>query len=86
MPRNVRNFWIETSIEGRETIKAGPRAKDGQIGIVIYMRQDGVPVRALEIDGLVTSDGQIKLEVIPKTSEVTVRPFADGRLELSTQR
>lgn len=39
MPRNVRNFWIEGRIDGRDsTFAAGPATKDGGFSLTIKQR------------------------------------------------
>ena len=41
-PRNVRNFWIELDVDGRETeIATGPVAKDGGFSMSILIRENG---------------------------------------------
>ena len=38
----VRNFWIDASIDGRQTeLGGGPRARNGGMDIEIYQRDDG---------------------------------------------
>lgn len=64
MPRNVRNFWLEFDIDGRGSVMAsGPVSKDGGFSGRILMRHDGGIVRAVELDGRITSDGRIVLEI-----------------------
>ena len=42
MPRNVRNFWIDLWIDGRETdIGVGPKHADGGFAMTIRIREDG---------------------------------------------
>jgi len=42
MPRNVRNFWIEASVDGRRSdINTGPRKSDGGFSCTIYVREEG---------------------------------------------
>lgn len=51
MPRNVRNFWIEGTIDGRETpIVGGPRSKDGGMFLNLYIRDNGDIEKALTIN------------------------------------
>lgn len=39
---SVRYFWIDASIDGRQTmLSGGPRSKDGGMDITIYQREDG---------------------------------------------
>lgn len=42
MPRNVRNFWIEASVDGRRSdINTGPRKSEGGFSCTIYVREEG---------------------------------------------
>lgn len=63
MPRNVRNFWIETQVDGRKTdIGTGPRSKDGGIYVSVGMRDKGdVESRKVELEGFATTEGKILL-------------------------
>lgn len=63
MPRNVRNFWLELSVDGSvKRIETGPKAKDGGFTLTIRQRDKGGIVTASEIWGHVSADGVIKLE------------------------
>lgn len=73
MPRNVRNFWIELSVDGSATrVETGPRSKDGGFSLVVLMRDDGGIVRALEVNGRTLSDGSLRLEATSKGGTVAV--------------
>ena len=60
MPRNVRNFWVDLSVDGRKSdVGTGPRAKDGGMIARFYIRDKGevknaVTVRCYERDGTLT--------------------------------
>jgi hypothetical protein len=59
MPRNVRNFWIEASIDGRSAdFNGGPQSKDGGFRLTIKQRADGEIVKAFEINGYMARDGK----------------------------
>lgn len=63
MPRNVRNFWIELSVDGKqERVETGPRSKDGGFSLTILQRDRGSIVMAMRVGGRVTSDGRLVLE------------------------
>jgi hypothetical protein len=48
----VRNFWIEATVDGRETpIVFGPRAKDGGFTLRIYQRDKGISRLAVSVVG-----------------------------------
>lgn len=39
MPKHVRNFWVETAVDGVDKVSgAGPRAADGGLSIALHMR------------------------------------------------
>lgn len=66
MPRNVRNFWIEAEIDGREhPLAGGPKSKDGGFTATVKMRHGGTVLSALKIDGYpITSDGPDKGKIL----------------------
>jgi hypothetical protein len=52
MPRNVRNFWLELTVDGKKTRMAtGPVRKDGGFDLVIKMRDKGQVLDVGEIFG-----------------------------------
>ncbi len=61
MPRNVRNFWITVTVDGRVSkVEAGPEAKDGGFKILIQQRENGViSNKTMEIVGQAKSDGTL---------------------------
>lgn len=76
---NVRNFWIQGVVDGREsTVCGGPRKKDGGMSVNIYQRDNKEIITALEINGVADDDGNLTLTVKDK----------DGILiyELNTKR
>ena len=47
----VRNFYVEANIDGRETtLGGGPRAKEGDMTVHIYQRDEGEISEVLKID------------------------------------
>jgi hypothetical protein len=69
MPRNVRNFWIEGHIDGRDSeVSGGPRNKDGGFRLAIFQRDDGSVRKALTIAGQTGTDGQLHLFVEDATN------------------
>lgn len=83
MPRNVRNFWIDLAVDGKqERIETGPRSKDGGFNLVILVRENGsISDKRVYIEGRVIGD---KLR-IDATVENGQRD-CDGRLVLETER
>lgn len=89
MPRNVRNFWIELSVDGRTSrIAAGPVRKDGGFELRILQRSRGDIVEAVDCWGRVDDDGTIKLHMRPSsrcTAKVT-HDAVDGQTTIESQR
>lgn len=64
MPRNVRNFWVEGSAEGKATpVGFGPRSKDGGISLTIKQRDNGEVTTALQVVGIARQDGSLVLTI-----------------------
>lgn len=60
MPRNVRNFWITTMVDGKQTaVATGPRSKDGGFTTTIQMRDKGGILRALTIEGAAVNNALV---------------------------
>lgn len=65
MPRNVRNFWIELSVDGKkETVETGPVSKTGGFYMTIKMRDKGGIDTPIRIDGRATEEGKISLSIV----------------------
>ena len=78
MSRNVRNFWIELTVDGKATrIETGPQAKDGGFSLVILQRDEGSIIRAMEIDGLALSEGGLRLTA--RNRDVRCMHYDDGK-------
>lgn len=42
MPRNVRNFWLDGTIDGQKTrLAGGPPTTNGGFRLMLYMRSNG---------------------------------------------
>lgn len=64
--RNVRNFWIETVVDGRKTTMAsGPRSRDGGFTQRVLIRNKGGVAMAAHLNGrpYTTPDGSDMLEL-----------------------
>ena len=60
----VRNFWVDVTVDGRETVlSGGPRAKDGGMRAVFYIRDAGSIAKALTVDCYTGADGLLKLAI-----------------------
>jgi hypothetical protein len=66
----VRNFWINTTVDGKkEPCATGPRSKDGSFETKIYIRDNGESKLALHIYGLALRDGTLKIVVSDNNSK-----------------
>lgn len=64
MPRNVRNFWLEATIDGRQSVfTGGPQSKNGGFHLEVKQRSNGSVIRTLTVEGFADSDGGICLYV-----------------------
>jgi len=68
MPRVVRNFWIDTNIDDRQSnLASGPRRADGGFQQAIYIRNKGQVDQILYIEGSVIPEtGELRLIVKQK--------------------
>ena len=72
----VRNFWVEANIGGYvNTLKGGPRRKDGGMNITVYQREDGGIKTAVRIfcrsrDEKLITEVQIGGELVGKFETV----------------
>lgn len=64
MPRNVRNFWLNITIDGKKTdIGAGPRSRSGGFRCQVLQRADGeIHREELIVEGI-PRDGLLELKV-----------------------
>jgi hypothetical protein len=73
MPRNVRNFWAEMNVDGRESeLASGPRNKDGGMSIRIYQRNQGDAEQVLTVNCYVNYDGNLELNIYNRLRGETV--------------
>jgi len=64
MPRNIRNFWLEASIDGQKTkLSGGPKSADGGFSLEIKQRDDGEIFTAATVSGFVGEDGHLRLVI-----------------------
>lgn len=65
--RNVRNYYVNGTADGRETpARFGPRAADGGIAVVITQRDRGDVIVAARVNGYVLRDpdGRTRLSLV----------------------
>ena len=83
MPKNVRNFWIETEVDGlARKMESGPQNKEGGFTTKVLVREDGsISDSYLMITGEATEEGDLFLTVAMhrKSGSVT-------RMQLITNR
>lgn len=59
----MRNFWVVTEVDGRNTVDAtGPRSKDGGFTTDVYAKEGGRSVKKVAIRGVVEG-GNLIVEV-----------------------
>ena len=64
MPKNVRNFWIDLNVDGRQNIiGTGPKSRDGGLKLTLCQRNEGCVDKVLEINCYCGSDGQLHTRV-----------------------
>ena len=60
----VRNYWIETEIDGRKsTLRGGPASKTGGFSQKISIRRNGAISTAVQINGHVLPNGQLLITI-----------------------
>lgn len=55
MPRNVRNFWLTLTVDGRKPLCAGPVSRDGGFDLHMQIRDQGAVRDAGYIRGRVVN-------------------------------
>jgi hypothetical protein len=82
MPRNVRNFWFEADVDGRDSVLAGgPVAKDGGFRCKILIRRNGEVDTAAIIRGIANPDGTLELMITGLLKGETV-----ARIKVESER
>ena len=62
-PRNVRNFWLEAKVDGRESkVIGGPSNKEGGFELKIRMRDGGEVTLPVTLEGYADGD-RLRLNV-----------------------
>lgn len=64
MPRHVRNWWVEVRTDDGRIVSAGPVRRDGGITVRVYQRDRGAVIKSFSLDGIATSSGKLRLEVL----------------------
>lgn len=85
MPRNVRNFWLSLTVDGRRTsIATGPRSRNGGFSLRIFMRSNGGVTEAANLDGEITPTGELLL-TYTANGELGAAPPFPGATTLITK-
>lgn len=72
MPRNVRNWWIEGNIDGKDSaLTGGPVSKNGGIDVIIYQRDDGQVTEVVRLSGHAYGN-LLRLEVTAGEEKFTI--------------
>ena len=80
MPRNVRNFWLDFSVDGRASdIAAGPVRKDGGFSGRIYQRHGGdIADGSIHLAGFAERDGTLETRITFPPGAVVTETFDGG--------
>ena len=69
IPKSVRNFWIEITIDGRkEVLKAGPKSKNGGFSLIVYQRDNEKIIKTAQITGIADRENRLRLLTTTGTS------------------
>lgn len=84
MPRNVRNFWLDATIDGKQTkLSGGPQAKDGGFTLTIKIRDNGEVSQAMRISGFASETGELTLAL---SSPYDLEPMGDDGYFFNVKR
>ena len=65
MPRNVRNFWVDLSVDGRRSdVGTGPVSRSGGLYARFYIRDKGEVVGSITVDAVVRVNDGLRLRVL----------------------
>lgn len=71
LPRNVRNFYLDCFIDGRQTnLSGGPASKDGGFTLSLFQRDSGAVTTPITITGFASPDGTLMLSVKNAQDEI----------------
>ena len=67
--KQVRNFWIEAEIDGRNSkLSGGPRSKTGGFFLTVKQRDNGGISTPVKIYGFADDSGNLELQVVKNTT------------------
>ena len=68
---SMRNFWLDSDIDGRQTsLSGGPRASDGGMNVTVRQRENGKSVVACKVKCYKRNDGLLVTSVRDKNDNV----------------
>ena len=74
MPRNVRNFWMTASIDGKERdLESGPSSADGGMTIDLLIRDKGQVAKSISVECKAHMSGLLEIVVKDKDGHVVYR-------------
>ena len=89
MPRNVRNFWLDFNVDGRDSaLSGGPVRKDGGFSGRIYQRDGGdIADQSIHLAGICYREGGADTveTVITFPKGATVDTFSDGSIRVAVR-
>lgn len=67
----MRNFWIESVVDGRESnVAGGPRRNDGRMSTNLYFNSNGCSTRAVSVNCSPNDDGTLEVRVKTCNDEI----------------
>ena len=80
MARNVRNFWVELNVDGKQRpVASGPRNKDGGFYLDVKVRRDGEPLYVGSLTGSVIPGGKLRLSWVPSEVELPATVLSETK-------
>ena len=87
MPRVVRNFWVDLSVDGRKPdISTGPKRGDGELSLTLSQNHDGEVRQVLKVESEVKPNGRLITFVSVNNSEQAYNNQWEQVAEIITQR
>ena len=71
MSRNVRNFWMTASIDGKERdLENGPRSADGGMTVDFLIRDNGQVAKSISVECKAHMSGLLEIVVKDENGHV----------------
>jgi hypothetical protein len=66
----LRNFWIESKIDGRKNkLAGGPKSRNGELSTVLYIRNNGFSEVAFKFT-CKENDGSLSVKIFDKNNNL----------------